>query len=244
MRYPDGGGLTAQGRAKREAVRLQAAELFTRGMSAVEVAERLRVSTKSAYAWRREWMRGGTAALASQGSAGGPCKLTAPQLVRLQSALDAGPAVHGWNEDQRWTLARVAQLIRTLFHISYTPRGVSYLLHRLGWSPQVPVHQAAERGNEAIACTARKVVAPGQPPGRRRDHGVAVAASPEVPSKPNTAPHARSRRSAASVAVMIDLPQDGVTDSQPVVDRHSNRVTRAPSASRPPDLPHILSRAG
>jgi hypothetical protein len=32
----------------------------------------------------------------------------APQLDRLRAALDAGPAVHGWDEDQRWTLARVA----------------------------------------------------------------------------------------------------------------------------------------
>ena len=80
MRYPDGGGLTLQGRARREAVRLQAAELFARGIGAVEVADRLRVSTKSAYAWRREWMCGGTAALVSRGPAGGPCTLTAQQL--------------------------------------------------------------------------------------------------------------------------------------------------------------------
>jgi transposase len=178
MRYPDGGGLTAQGRAKREAVRLQAAELFTHGMSAVEVADRLRVSTKSAYAWRREWMRGGTAALTSQGPAGGPCKLTAQQLMRLQSALDAGPAVHGWNEDQRWTLARVAQLIRTLFHISYTPRGVSYLLHRLGWSPQVPVHRAAERDNEAIATWVKETWPQVEQPGGNRKRGSSSKTKP------------------------------------------------------------------
>jgi hypothetical protein len=41
MRYPDGGGLTAQARARRESVRLQAAELFARGISPVEVADRL-----------------------------------------------------------------------------------------------------------------------------------------------------------------------------------------------------------
>lgn len=151
MRYPDGGGLTAAGRARREAVRLEAAELFAQGLTPVEVAERLRVSAKSAYAWRREWKRGGTQALASRGPAGGPCKLTAWQLDRLQSELDAGPAAHGWDEDQRWTLARVTQLIRRLFRVSYTPRGVSYVLHRLGWSPQVPAHQAAERDHDAVA---------------------------------------------------------------------------------------------
>ncbi|WP_226962792.1 winged helix-turn-helix domain-containing protein [Streptomyces sp. C8S0] len=27
---------------------------------------------------------------------------------------------------------------------------MSYLLHRLGWSPQVPVHRAVERDEEAV----------------------------------------------------------------------------------------------
>ncbi|MFE7551634.1 winged helix-turn-helix domain-containing protein [Streptomyces gardneri] len=62
-----------------------------------------------------------------------------------------GPAAHCWVEDQRWTLARVAELIHRLFGYRYTPRGVSYLLHRLGWSPQVPVHRAVERDQQAAA---------------------------------------------------------------------------------------------
>ena len=33
----------------------------------------------------------------------------------------------------------------------YTLRGTSYLLHRIGFSPQVPVHRAAERDEAAIA---------------------------------------------------------------------------------------------
>jgi transposase len=41
----------------------------------------------------------------------------------------------------RWTLARVAELIGRLFHVSYTLRGVSYLLHRSGFTPQVPAHR-------------------------------------------------------------------------------------------------------
>jgi hypothetical protein len=49
MRYPDGGGLTAAGRARREKVRLQAAQLFEQDMPPVQVAHQLRVSTKSAY---------------------------------------------------------------------------------------------------------------------------------------------------------------------------------------------------
>ena len=36
-------------------------------------------------------------------------------------------------------------LIERLFHVRYTLRGASYLLHRIGFPPQVPVYRAAER---------------------------------------------------------------------------------------------------
>jgi len=66
-------------------------------------------------------------------------------------ALDGGPAAWGWGEDQRWTLARVTTLIGRLFHVRYTWRGASYLLHRMGYTPQVPIHRAVERDEQAIA---------------------------------------------------------------------------------------------
>jgi transposase len=138
MRYADGGGLTAQGRVARERVRLQATELFEQRLPATEIAERLRVSPKSVRAWRRAWLTGGRAALASRGPGGAVCKLTDQQLDRLADELDQGPAAQDWADwtsDQRWTLARVAALIRRLFGVDYTLRGVSYLLHRIGWTP-------------------------------------------------------------------------------------------------------------
>jgi len=79
------------------------------------------------------------------------CRLSGRQLARLRAALDLGPAACGWRQDQRWTLARVTALIGRLFHVHYTLRGTSYLLHRLGFSPQVPAHRAAERDEAAIA---------------------------------------------------------------------------------------------
>jgi putative transposase len=151
MRYPDGGGLTAAGRARRERVRLAAAAMLEQDMKPAQIAHELRVSTKSAYQWRRRWRAGGTAALASRGAGGAVCRLSAAQLARLRAALDQGPAGQGWAEDQRWTLERVTTLIGRLFHVRYTLRGTSYLLHRMGFTPQVPVHRAAERDEKAIA---------------------------------------------------------------------------------------------
>jgi transposase len=150
MRYPDGGGLTAAERARREQVRLAAAELIEAGASDREVAQRFRVTRMSANRWRRALAAGGRAALASKGPGGGPCKLTGAQMRELEAVLDAGPAAWGW-EDQCWTLARIAGVVRRLFRVEYTLAGLDLLLHRIGWSVQVPARQAAERDEAAIA---------------------------------------------------------------------------------------------
>lgn len=150
MRYPDGGGLTAEGRARREAVRLQAAQLFAQDVPVPEIAKRLRVSHNAVYVWRRRWRCEGEAGLASQGPSGNECRLSPLQMDRLAAALREGPAAHGYAEDQRWTLARVAELITRLFRVRYSLRGVSLLLHRMGFSPQVPKHRPVERDEDAI----------------------------------------------------------------------------------------------
>ena len=92
MRYPDGGGLTARGRSRREQVRLEAAELFAQDVDARQIARSLRVSTKSVYQWRRAWRSGGEAALASKGPGGSACKLDESQLARLSAGSIRLPA--------------------------------------------------------------------------------------------------------------------------------------------------------
>jgi transposase len=151
MRYPDGGGLTAEERARRERVRLKAADLIEAGASDREVARRFRVSRMSANRWRRVLAAGGRPALASRGAGGARCKLTPVQVVELEALLDAGPAVFGWDEDQCWTLARIAEVVRRRFRVDYTLAGLDLLLHRIGWSVQVPARQAAERDEARIA---------------------------------------------------------------------------------------------
>jgi transposase len=59
--------------------------------------------------------------------------LTPPQVRELEAVLDAGPAVSGWDEDQCWTLARIAGLVWRRFGVEYTLAGLDLLLHRLGW---------------------------------------------------------------------------------------------------------------
>jgi transposase len=101
MRYPDGGGLTAEERARREQVRLAARELIEAGASDREVARRFRVTRMSANRWRRPLAAGGRPALASKGAR---CKLTGPQLRELQAVLDAAarPPGAGKTSAGRW----------------------------------------------------------------------------------------------------------------------------------------------
>ena len=69
--------------------------MFEQDSTPVQVAKALRVSTKSAYQWRRRWTTGGIGALASTGPGGNPCRLSCAHQARLAAALDAGPAAYG-----------------------------------------------------------------------------------------------------------------------------------------------------
>ena len=107
MRYPDGGGLDAAERARREKVRLAAAEMIEAGASDREIARHFRVSRMSVYRWRRALAAGGREALASKDAGGAQYKLSPAQVAELEAVLDAGPAAAGY-ADQCWTLARIA----------------------------------------------------------------------------------------------------------------------------------------
>ncbi|MFD3475923.1 winged helix-turn-helix domain-containing protein [Streptomyces sp. NPDC058695] len=88
--------------------------------------------------------------MVSKGPGGARCKLDASQLRVLELVLDAGPAVAGWS-DQCWTLARIAEVVRRGFGGEYTLAGMDLLLHRIGWSLQVPSRKATECDEEKIA---------------------------------------------------------------------------------------------
>lgn len=149
MRYAQGGGLTAGDRDRRERVRLQAVKMFEERVPPAEIAARLRVTARSVCRWRSAWLAAGPAGLASRGQAA-RCRLDGAQLAELEMALEAGPLAAGFS-DQRWTLARIRDLIAARFGVGYTLPGVWYLLHRNGWSCQMGARRAIERDDAAVA---------------------------------------------------------------------------------------------
>ena len=150
MRYAQGGGLTAEGRGRREQVRLEAARRFEQGAPSAVIAAELRVSERSVRRWRQAWQAAGPAGLASRGQAA-QCRLDEQQLAALDVALEAGPLAAGW-EDQRWTLARVRDLVAGKFRVQYTIPGIWYLLQRRGWTCQIgaPRDRARRRRGRGV----------------------------------------------------------------------------------------------
>jgi transposase len=169
MRFAQGGGLTPERQGFREKLRLEAAERFAAGQDSALIVKELRVHVRSVQRWRWTWSAGGGAGLASKGPVSRPI-LSEELFAVLEQELDKGPVAHGWS-DQTWTLARIATPIGRRFHKSSTPQGVAALLHRHGWSHQVPARRALERDDAATAAWVKQSRPAAEEPGRRSGPG-------------------------------------------------------------------------
>jgi transposase len=147
---PAGRARAAAERARRQARRLQAAELFAQGVRPAQVARTLGVSKQSASRWHAGWEDGGVQALASKGPTGVKPRLSDADLERVAQALGKGASAHGFPGDL-WTLRRIATVIERLTGVRYHLGHLWAVLHqRLGWSVQRPIRRAAERDEAAI----------------------------------------------------------------------------------------------
>jgi transposase len=155
--------------------------MFLVGATDGEVAQCFRVTRMSVGRWRRTIVEGGVQALASLGAAGEKCRLDDGQIEHLGWRLEEGPAAHGWDQDQRWTLAGVAELVEEEFGQSYTLRGVAYLLHCNGFTVQVPTRRAVERDEGAITAWRAETWADVKPLRRPAARGSASMTRPVSP---------------------------------------------------------------
>jgi transposase len=116
--------------------RLRAGEFFAGGrMTQAAISRELEVSRQSVSRWYQQWQRGGTRALQGTGRTGRKPRLNGRQEQRLAAALRRGPRAHGFDSD-RWTLKRVAGLIRQLTGVGYHLGHVWKILRGMGWELQ------------------------------------------------------------------------------------------------------------
>lgn len=118
--------------AEKHQQRKRAAELFASGHTQAAVARILGVSRMSASRWHRAWKRGGESALLGTGRVGAKPRIPDEGLRVLHEILASGPAELGFDSD-RWTLARIAEVIERECGTRYHPSQVRKILNALGW---------------------------------------------------------------------------------------------------------------
>ena len=133
----------------KEARRLRAWELVQQGWKQQDVAGALGVTAGAVSQWVRKARQGGVPALRHRKPPGGPSKLSAAQRGQLPELLGRGPAAYGFCGEV-WTRARVAQVIKQEFGVSYDPSQVGRILKGCGFSLQKPALRATQRDEDAI----------------------------------------------------------------------------------------------
>jgi len=137
-------------REQMEERRLEAARLLRRGkLTQAEIARQLGVSRMAVSQWAARLEAGGIRQLRQRRSGGRPAKLTAAQRGQLRRLLKRGARAAGF-ATERWTLARVQQVIKRKFDVSYHRNHLAWFLDQLGWSVQQPLPRAAERDEDVI----------------------------------------------------------------------------------------------
>jgi transposase len=91
----------------------------------------------------------GVEALKHRPPPGAQPRLSEDERAKLPELLARGAPAHGFRGEV-WTCARVAEVIRKEFGVSYHPAHVSRLVRALGLSLQKPLLRANQRDEEAI----------------------------------------------------------------------------------------------
>src|SRR6266851_609433 len=133
----------------REGRRMRAWELHEHGWKQKDIATALGVTEGAVSQWFKKAKTQGTEALRHQPPPGATAKLSQQQRAQLPALLSKGAEAFGFR-GQVWTTARVAEMIRQQFGVSYHPAHCSRLLRRLKYSLQKPIQQATQRNEAAI----------------------------------------------------------------------------------------------
>jgi transposase len=142
--------------AQLEERRLAAAALVGRGrLTQAAIARRLGVSRASVSRWAAAIRQRGRRGLRARPRTGRPPRLDARAWARLGRLLARGAVAAGF-ETERWTLRRIAALIRREFGVRYHPRYLERPLKAYGFTVQRPATRAKERDERSIAAWPRR----------------------------------------------------------------------------------------
>jgi transposase len=133
----------------KEQRRWRALGLKRDGWTHDEVAEALDVTKGAVSRWMTRVATEGEEALRARPHLGAAPKLSPEQLRMLPEFLSHEAEAYDFR-GELWTCARIAEVIRREFGVSYHKDHVSRLLKALRWTPQKPAERAAQRDEAQI----------------------------------------------------------------------------------------------
>jgi transposase len=129
---------------------MRAWELHEQGWKQKDIAAALGVSEGAVSQWFTKAKAQGVKALRHQPPPGRQAHLSPAQMAELPTLLAQGAEAFGFR-GQVWTTARVVEMIRQQFGVSYHRAHGSRLLRRIKQSRQKPIQKATQRDETAIA---------------------------------------------------------------------------------------------
>jgi transposase len=135
--------------AEWERLRNVAANMFDQGMESGQIAVLLGVAVQTVRQWRRLYIKGGRAALASRKPTGRPSELNDQRREQLAQMLLKTPVECGFDK-YLWTQQVIADLVLREFGVSYHHDHIGVILKQIGFSHQKPARRAKERDEQAI----------------------------------------------------------------------------------------------
>jgi transposase len=133
----------------KEARRKRALELKDLGWKQRQIAAALGISEAAVSKWVAAAREHGPESWQAKAWPRGPVKLTGEQMCLIPDLLSHDAEAYGLLGNV-WTCARVAEVIRGEFGVSYHKAHVSRLLKAVGWTPQLPIKRATQRDEARI----------------------------------------------------------------------------------------------
>src|SRR5258706_10610886 len=140
---------SAQAADWHEGRRIRAWELHHIGWTQKEIAAALGVKQGAVSKWLSRARRFGGAALRRKKAPGPTARLTSAQRAQLPALLNQGAEAFGFR-GAVWTRARVAEVIRQTFGVTYHVGHISRIPKAIRWSRQQPIRRARQRNEQAI----------------------------------------------------------------------------------------------
>jgi transposase len=134
----------------REAIRIRAVQMVEAGESPEVVVKALGFSRARIYEWLARYREGGIEALRFKGIPGKKPKLSEGDLKKLARIItDKNPRQLKF-EFALWTRSMVRKVIMDEFGVILSEAQVGRLLHKMGMSPQKPLHRAWQRDPQRV----------------------------------------------------------------------------------------------